>query len=734
MNVLVNRVQRKVRLMAKDKQDDSLSIIVARIFAVFGILVVLWSQTWAGTWKVPAYWNEPTDSTRLTFYKNGSSSMTAKRTTPVNYDTTFTVNDDTFYTAEFKIYYAGLTDPATWVWERQTVPSAAVSAIAISDTLLNLLGDGAVNLVVNPGFERVDGGVLHGWQTITGNVNRSTIAAKSGRYGLVLRGDGVNSGVVEADSFYLETGNVVLVGIKWRDVASASGDLNIYNSAGSAIGTMTLSNPDKWYSQFVIMRNSGSAGVFRLRISTNGTGANDSVRVDDVFVGISPLGDNTIRTETFVSNAIGASDIAADAIGASELATDAAQEIATHAKDSVWKSLLANNDDVAGSFGDSAQAWAATAASSFDPDVDSVMVDVSVAIEGLVISIVDSVWESLMSARDGVAGSFGDSARFWGRGSNFNNLTDSVMVDVSVALNVLIPRIVDSVWESILADRDDVVGSFGDSAGWWGRGSNFDPLVDSVMVDVSVALNVLIPRMVDSVWESRFIDRDNIVGSFGDSAQGWGATGAGGGGSCLGTGSDTVRIFAIDTSGTDIAVEHVHITIRNAAGGEVISGYTEGNGSVRFVLDTASGVNRYNIYGNLPFYVFPNDTFSVLGAIDSMAHEGYDVSPTPIVVPSKSAGVSVLVVDNSGFPLPGIQVSAYLTGNNLSDSLGQGIENTPQYETTDSNGSVTFICIWSSYILPPTKWRFTIMSSGGKRKDYFVPRQEYDTLNFNTSQ
>ncbi|MDP2816457.1 MAG: hypothetical protein Q8O19_07240 [Rectinemataceae bacterium] len=113
--------------MMKNKQNKEcrMSNIVAAIVAAFLIIVALAMNIEAATWKVPARWNEPTDSTRLTFYKNGTSAMTAKRTTPRSYDTTLTVNNDTFYTAEFRIYFAGVDSAATWVWERFTTAGGA---------------------------------------------------------------------------------------------------------------------------------------------------------------------------------------------------------------------------------------------------------------------------------------------------------------------------------------------------------------------------------------------------------------------------------------------------------------------------------------------------------------------------------------------------------------------------------------------------------------------------------
>lgn len=134
---------------------------------------------------------------------------------------------------------------------------------------------------------------------------------------------------------------------------------------------------------------------------------------------------------------------------------------------------------------------------------------------------------------------------------------------------------------------------------------------------------------------------------------------------------------------------------------------------------------RYNIW-------YTGETYPVLwtwGKDNRLTKAGGGIGGAcPVAVPASNCAVTVFVVDNAGNPAPGVMVAAYLTGHSLADSLGQAIENTPQYVPTDANGNATFICIWSSYIIPATKWRFTVLSSGNKKKDYTVPRQEYDTV------
>jgi hypothetical protein len=90
------------------------------VLIVLGLLlaVALWAELSAASWRVPVRWGEPTDSTRLLFYKDGVQANTAKRINSQSYDTTFIINNDTFYTVEFRIYYAGVDSAANWVWER----------------------------------------------------------------------------------------------------------------------------------------------------------------------------------------------------------------------------------------------------------------------------------------------------------------------------------------------------------------------------------------------------------------------------------------------------------------------------------------------------------------------------------------------------------------------------------------------------------------------------------------
>lgn len=261
--------------------------------------------------------------------------------------------------------------------------------------------------------------------------------------------------------------------------------------------------------------------------------------------------------------------------------------------------------------------------SIFNSVTDSVLVDVSAAQAGLIPFMVDSTWLSLLEARDGVAGSFGDSAQTWGATSASFTLgdvadtvwqhgiradtTDGAVDDTSAADHLYsaslggdLAAVTDTVnaildtlqnhddWvaqEASLTAITDTVNATLDTlqAGFGSRSaigdtiqrnaSTFDETSDSVLVDVSSAgasdglldnvwinrdtsgtvdtsdigvwmvnnlsgaaggldtlstvfVDRLMGRTADSIWKSDLEDYDGVASSFGDSAQGWGATSA----------------------------------------------------------------------------------------------------------------------------------------------------------------------------------------------------------------
>jgi hypothetical protein len=110
---------------------------------------------------------------------------------------------------------------------------------------------------------------------------------------------------------------------------------------------------------------------------------------------------------------------------------------------------------------------------------------------------------------------------------------------------------------------------------------------------------------------------------------------------------------------------------------------------------------------------------------------GYFID-VPVASGGQVCAVTVIVLDNRGQPAHNVPVSTYLTKSNLKDSAGYAVANYTQTERTDTLGRATFECRWSSYLIPATKWRFSINDPavGQTRKDVMVPRQSSYTLEF----
>ena len=97
---------------------------------------------------------------------------------------------------------------------------------------------------------------------------------------------------------------------------------------------------------------------------------------------------------------------------------------------------------------------------------------------------------------------------------------------------------------------------------------------------------------------------------------------------------------------------------------------------------------------------------------------------------NKSCNVNIQLVDNNGEAAEDVRVTAYLMRSRVVDSAGRIIRNTLQEVTTDSTGVATIPCIWSSYLLPETKWVFKVSDSriGVFQKPITVPRESNYTL------
>jgi len=99
----------------------------------------------------------------------------------------------------------------------------------------------------------------------------------------------------------------------------------------------------------------------------------------------------------------------------------------------------------------------------------------------------------------------------------------------------------------------------------------------------------------------------------------------------IGTGSDTVQLVALDTSGTDATIADVEITVYNPSGEKIKAGTnTNAYGKRELALNPASG---YHAYFRRTGYIFPSHSFDVSGNDDSLPIPGYNIellaSPTP---------------------------------------------------------------------------------------------------------
>lgn len=125
-------------------------------------------------------------------------------------------------------------------------------------------------------------------------------------------------------------------------------------------------------------------------------------------------------------------------------------------------------------------------------------------------------------------------------------------------------------------------------------------------------------------------DKEEIAGIVEDTLSvhhGAGSWLTGGGG----TASDTLIMYALDTSGTDATVQDVKITIYNPSGEKVITGiYTDAYGKHQIALDPANG---YTAIFRHTGHIFPSFSFDVAGDDDSLPVPGYDIelqaSPDP---------------------------------------------------------------------------------------------------------
>ena len=233
----------------------------------------------------------------------------------------------------------------------------------------------------------------------------------------------------------------------------------------------------------------------------------------------------------FVNNISGAAG------GLDTLSTVFVDRLTGRMADTTWLGLLAARDGVAGSFGDSAQEWKGGSGG-----LDTLS---TAYLARLLAHTTDSVWKADFEANDGVTGSFADSAQGWSGGAA-GDISDADMIAI---IDTLMNRLVsDDTTAGAGFDKAfaDFLWRAGDTNNWasladvWRNqdSGNVDTsdIGDWLIANLSGAaggldtlstafVNRLTGRNADSIWKSLLSARDDVAGSFGDSAQEWKGTG-----------------------------------------------------------------------------------------------------------------------------------------------------------------------------------------------------------------
>jgi len=190
-----------------------------------------------------------------------------------------------------------------------------------------------------------------------------------------------------------------------------------------------------------------------------------------------------------------------------------------------------------------------------------------------------------------------------------------------------------------------------------------------------------------------------------------------------GSGDYAMTVWAIDTSGTDDTVSSVDVKVRDATGTSKGDANTLSDGKIVFNLDSGS----YTLSGMFANGYYWNDLTCTLSTADTMNLLGYDIALDTAGVADKTCLVLVTVVGSDGTAAENVWVTASLVNGNVADSAGNAVSGTTKKVKTDSNGRATFTCVWSSYLVPATDWRFRV---GNVYKDITVPRQASYTVDF----
>lgn len=192
-----------------------------------------------------------------------------------------------------------------------------------------------------------------------------------------------------------------------------------------------------------------------------------------------------------------------------------------------------------------------------------------------------------------------------------------------------------------------------------------------------------------------------------------------------GDGSDTLRLATVDTANS-LAIDGVTVTVRNASGFKVAEPTSDGSGIAIATLKLGDAYS-WTAYGPLG-YIWGSGSTAAF-ALDTTTIEGYPLD-TAVSALANVCAVTVNVIGSDGQPREGVEIKAYLERRAVTDSAGHAIANVTQVKRTDSNGQAVFQCIYSNYLIPATKWRFSGSSQelGSLRESVTIPSQASYTL------
>jgi hypothetical protein len=207
------------------------------------------------------------------------------------------------------------------------------------------------------------------------------------------------------------------------------------------------------------------------------------------------------------------------------------------------------------------------------------------------------------------------------------------------------------------------------------------------------AVDEIAEQVNDSVWLANFGDYDNTLGTFGDSAQTWGATGAGGGGDCIEGATITWTVYAVDSTGTPTAVPGVSIYLKDGSNNTIALGITNATGYTTFtVTDGTWNISGMGAVTGSYIWVARNKTVSV-NQTDTL--KGYNFSPS--APPSATtATVYGFLGDFKGNVLDNATVTFSLPGHVTDTCTGISLVRIVESTTTNSLGYYEMVLIKSS--------------------------------------